>query len=287
MPADPDSRAIAVVRQLVRTGRYERALRAADEVGPRAAADPAVLALRAACCVALRRYADARGLAEAGLAHRPESVPLLTLLARAHLGAGDAPDALAATTRALAVDPDDATALALHGHALQATGQPAEADHALRAALDRDPRAALPHLLRAHAALRRGDGAAALAITGPALHDHADNGNLLWLHGLALRATGRYRQSRVALRHALDAGGPTDELIAGLRTATVLAGGIAAPLRIFDPVRHRWWWIAVAVALVVAWFAVPVPARWLPAAAWLTWFGYACYGVAVHYRARP
>jgi tetratricopeptide (TPR) repeat protein len=116
---------------------------------------------RASVMIDLGRYGAAASLLASVLASSPDSGRGWCLLSRAHLGAGNAPEAIAAATRASALDPADDWPYRLISTALIATGQPGDAvttaQEACRVA---------PHFWRSHVCL-------AQAATADGQHDVA------------------------------------------------------------------------------------------------------------------
>lgn len=96
----------------------------------------------------LGRYGDAASLLAGVLASAPASSRGWCLLSRAHLGAGNAPEAVAAAARASALDPADDWPYRLVSTALTGMGQTADAVLAAQEA-----RRLAPHFWRSHVCL--------------------------------------------------------------------------------------------------------------------------------------
>jgi tetratricopeptide (TPR) repeat protein len=103
---------------------------------------------RASVMIDLGRYGDAASLLAAVLASAPASSRGWCLLSRAHLGDGNALEAVAAAARASALDPADDWPYRLVSTALIGMGQTAEAVTAAREA-----RNLAPHFWRSHVCL--------------------------------------------------------------------------------------------------------------------------------------
>jgi tetratricopeptide (TPR) repeat protein len=103
---------------------------------------------RASVMIDLGRYGDAASLLAAVLASAPASSRGWCLLSRAHLGDGNAPEAVAAAARASALDPADDWPYRLVSTALIGMGQTAEAVTAAQEA-----RNLAPHFWRSHVCL--------------------------------------------------------------------------------------------------------------------------------------
>jgi tetratricopeptide (TPR) repeat protein len=116
---------------------------------------------RASAMIDLGRYDDAASLLASVLASSPASSRGWCLLSRAHLGAGNAPEAVAAAARASSLDPADDWPYRLVSTALTAMGQAAEAVTAAHEA-----RNLAPHFWRSHVCL-------AQAATADGQHDLA------------------------------------------------------------------------------------------------------------------
>jgi tetratricopeptide (TPR) repeat protein len=116
---------------------------------------------RASVMIDLGRYGDAASLLASVLASSPSSSRGWCLLSRAHLGGGNAPEAVAAAARASALDPANDWPYRLVSTALIAMGQTAEAVTAAREA-----RRLAPHFWRSHVCL-------AQAATADGQHDVA------------------------------------------------------------------------------------------------------------------
>jgi tetratricopeptide (TPR) repeat protein len=121
---------------------------------------------RASVMIDLGRYGDAASLLAGALASSPASGRGWCLLSRAHLGAGNAPEAVAAAARASALDPADDWPYRLVSTALIGMGQTADA---VLAALE--ARKLAPHFWRSHVCLAQAataDGQHELALTAAA-----------------------------------------------------------------------------------------------------------------------
>jgi tetratricopeptide (TPR) repeat protein len=116
---------------------------------------------RASAMIDLGRYGDATSLLTSVLASSPGSSRAWCLLSRAHLGAGNPPEAVAAAARASALDPADDWPYRLVSTALISMGQTAEAVIAACEA-----RKLAPHFWRSHVCL-------AQAATADGQHDLA------------------------------------------------------------------------------------------------------------------
>ena len=116
---------------------------------------------RASVMIDLGRYRDAARLLATVLAGSPASSRGWCLLSRAHLGDGNAPEAVAAAARASALDPADDWPFRLVSTALIGMGQTADA---VRAA--QEARKLAPHFWRSHVCL-------AQAATADGQHDLA------------------------------------------------------------------------------------------------------------------
>jgi tetratricopeptide (TPR) repeat protein len=116
---------------------------------------------RASVMIDLGRYRDAARLLATVLARSPASSRGWCLLSRAHLGDGNAPEAVAAAARASALDPADDWPYRLVSTALIGMGQTADAVLAAQEA-----RKLAPHFWRSHVCL-------AQAATADGQHDLA------------------------------------------------------------------------------------------------------------------
>ncbi len=116
---------------------------------------------RASVMIDLGRYRDAASLLAGVLASSPASSRGWCLLSRAHLGDGNAPEAVAAAARASALDPADDWPYRLVSTALIGLGQTADAVLAAQEA-----RKLAPHFWRSHVCL-------AQAATADGQHDLA------------------------------------------------------------------------------------------------------------------
>jgi tetratricopeptide (TPR) repeat protein len=103
---------------------------------------------RASAMIDLGRYDEAASLLAGVLAGAPASSRGWCLLSRAHLGGGNAPEAVAAAARASALDPADDWPYRLVSTALIGLGQTADAVLAAREA-----RKLAPHFWRSHVCL--------------------------------------------------------------------------------------------------------------------------------------
>jgi len=153
----------------------------------------------------LGRYADAASFLGPVVASAPASSRGWCLLSRAHLGSGNAPEAVAAAARASALDPADDWPYRLVSTALTAMGQTAEAVSAAQEA-----RGLAPHFWRSHVCLAQAataDGkhdlaaqaaAAALALAPDVADVHVTVGKAALARG-ELAEARRWQESALAI----------------------------------------------------------------------------------------
>ena len=148
------------------------------------------------------------------LATHPADPQALVALAKAHLGAEEAAQALVILEQATRLAPDDATAHFLLGHARTREGRLLGASESLRRAgvlLDADEASEEAQLLRhevlvalADVRLALGDPAGALLTAREVLPAATQDGRPLLLYTDALIAVGRAQEAEQRLRRALD-----------------------------------------------------------------------------------
>jgi tetratricopeptide (TPR) repeat protein len=160
---------------------------------------------RASVMIDLGRHGDAVSLLGSVLASSPGTTRGWCLLSRAHLGGGNAPEAVAAAARASALDPADDWPYRLVSTALLAMGQTAEAVSAAQEA-----RQLAPHFWRSHVCLAQAataDGehelaaeavAAGLALAPDVADVHVTAGKAALARG-ELAEARRWQESALAI----------------------------------------------------------------------------------------
>jgi tetratricopeptide (TPR) repeat protein len=171
---------------------------------------------RASVMIDLGRHSDAVSLLGSVLASSPGSSRGWCLLSRAHLGGGNAPEAVAAAARASALDPADDWPYRLVSTALMSMGQTAEAVTAAKEARRLAPHFWRSHVCLAQAAIAGGQHdvaahavAAALALAPDVADVHVTAGKAALARG-ELTQAGRWQESALAIEPAH--GGAINEL---------------------------------------------------------------------------
>jgi tetratricopeptide (TPR) repeat protein len=158
---------------------------------------------RARAAIDLGRGSVAVTLLTRHLAFAPGDAEALTLLAEAHLLAGDADRALDAARAAVAADPDAIDAHAAAGEALLELRRPAVAVEAFTAAVRLDPHSAVRSAALGVALVRAGRPAEALAAYDRALRLNPLLAEAHQGRGVVLDRLGRPREARAATAEAL------------------------------------------------------------------------------------
>ena len=163
---------------------------------------------RASVMIDLGRYGDAVSLLGSALASSPGSSRGWCLLSRAHLGGGNAPEAVAAAARASALDPADDWPYRLVSTALIAMGQTAGAVSAAQQACRLAPQFWRSQVCVAQAATADGEhelaaqaAAAALALAPDVADVHVTAGKAALARGDVSEAK-RWQQSALAIEPA-------------------------------------------------------------------------------------
>lgn len=160
---------------------------------------------RAAVMIDLGRYGDAASLLASVLATSPDSSRGWCLLSRAHLGSGNAAEAVVAAARASALDPADDWPYRLTSTALISLGQTAEAVAAAREACRLAPHFWRSHVCLAQAATANGQHDVAVAAADTALALAPEVADVHVTAGKAALARGelamarRWQQSALAI----------------------------------------------------------------------------------------
>jgi len=156
-PKEPDPTPFEKALAAFRKGDYGMAVAEASEV---AADDPLFHKARyllGESWLALKEFAEAEKEFRALLKSRPESVPVLTGLARSLAGLGKFEDAEALLRKALRLEPRDPAPRRALGECLAADGKPREARKELEAATKLDPRDPLTARLLVEITVSAGD----------------------------------------------------------------------------------------------------------------------------------
>ncbi|MEZ0580594.1 tetratricopeptide repeat protein [Nocardioides sp. MH1] len=218
------------------------------------------------------RFADARSELQAAIARDPDTAELHGLLARALLGLGDAPGALAAASRLVKLAPDDEWGHRLRSIALVRADRPQEALAAAAEAVRRAPFSWQAHMQRAqagvdaaghlHDALQAAQRAVELAPDQPDAHNvlglvHAKEGEDELARAAYLRALelapghSAARNNLAVLDGGLRLGRQTRGFLAALR-ADPQSQVVHDNLDAFLPALFVRVWLALGVGLVVA-----------------------------------
>jgi tetratricopeptide (TPR) repeat protein len=160
---------------------------------------------RAGVMIDLGRYGDAASLLAKVLASSPTSSPGWCLLSRAHLGGGNATEAVAAAAKAKALDPADDWPYRLASMALIGMGQTADAVLAAEEARNLAPHFWRSHVCLAQAATADGQhdvaaeaAATALALAPDVADVHVTAGKAALGRG-DLAAARRWQESALAI----------------------------------------------------------------------------------------